>query len=154
MVRSVGAVGTFVLGLHKKREKVHHPGLQHVRDQPGAARPRPARAHCPGLPTTRGCPPPGAAQAARGLPKAARGRPGAAQELPRAGPRFFDFLVNAPPPAPSGAPGPLNKKQKQARRRRRNFRGHRPPTARPRPTPPRGPLCPNPDFPEILWEIC
>ena len=30
MVRSVGAVGTFVLGLHKKREKVHHPGLQHV----------------------------------------------------------------------------------------------------------------------------
>ena len=24
MVRSVGAVGTFVLGLHKKREKVHH----------------------------------------------------------------------------------------------------------------------------------
>ena len=32
MVRSVGAVGTFVLGLHKKREKVHHPGLQHVTD--------------------------------------------------------------------------------------------------------------------------
>ena len=32
MVRSVGAVGTFVLGLHKKREKVHHPGLQHVND--------------------------------------------------------------------------------------------------------------------------
>ena len=30
MVRSVGAVGTFVLGLHKKREKVPHPGLQHV----------------------------------------------------------------------------------------------------------------------------
>ena len=44
------------------------------------------------------------------------------------GPRFFDFLVSAPPPAPSGAPAPLNKKQKQARRRRRNFRGTPTPT--------------------------
>ena len=34
MVRSVGAVGTFVLGLHKKREKVPHPGLQHVYGTP------------------------------------------------------------------------------------------------------------------------
>ena len=30
VLRSVGAVGTFVLGLHEKREKVPHPGLQHV----------------------------------------------------------------------------------------------------------------------------
>ena len=31
MVRLVGAVGTFVLGLHKKRKIVPlHPGLQHV----------------------------------------------------------------------------------------------------------------------------
>ena len=30
VLRSVGAVGTFVLGLHEKRKKVHHPGLQHV----------------------------------------------------------------------------------------------------------------------------
>ena len=30
MLRSVGAVGTFVLGLHEKRKKVNHPGLQHV----------------------------------------------------------------------------------------------------------------------------
>ena len=34
MVRSVGAEGTCVLGLHKKREKVPHPGLQHVRHTP------------------------------------------------------------------------------------------------------------------------
>jgi hypothetical protein len=32
MLRLVGAVGTFVLGLHEKREKVHHPGLQHVHE--------------------------------------------------------------------------------------------------------------------------
>ena len=30
VLRSVGAVGTFVLGLHEKRKKVPHPGLQHV----------------------------------------------------------------------------------------------------------------------------
>ena len=30
MLRSESAVGPFVLGLHEKREKVPHPGLQHV----------------------------------------------------------------------------------------------------------------------------
>ena len=30
MVRLVGAVGTFVLGLYKKRKIVPHQGLQHV----------------------------------------------------------------------------------------------------------------------------
>ena len=33
MVRLVGAVGTFVLGLPKKRKKVRNPGLQHVGDR-------------------------------------------------------------------------------------------------------------------------
>ena len=30
MLRSDSAVGSFLLGLHEKREKVPHPGLQHV----------------------------------------------------------------------------------------------------------------------------
>ena len=30
VVRLKSALGQFVQGLHEKREKVHHPGLQHV----------------------------------------------------------------------------------------------------------------------------
>ena len=33
-LRSDSAVGPFVLGLHENREKVPHPGLQHVASQP------------------------------------------------------------------------------------------------------------------------
>ena len=35
MLRLESAVGPFVLGLHEKREKVPHPGLQHVNEHCG-----------------------------------------------------------------------------------------------------------------------
>ena len=36
MLRSDSAVGSFLLGLHEKRKKVPHPGLQHVMYVPKA----------------------------------------------------------------------------------------------------------------------
>ena len=33
MLRSDSAAGSFLLGLHEKRKKVPHPGLQHVLEQ-------------------------------------------------------------------------------------------------------------------------